>query len=71
MIISNINMNDTMTFKVNSPVKIQSSYSFPIYNKAGETVAYAEVSPESGAVTVTFWSLLQRPQIKQKHRIKS
>ena len=46
-----INMNDTMTFKVNSPVKIQSSYSFPIYNKAGETVAYAEVSPESGNVT--------------------
>ena len=49
-----INMNDTMTFKVNSPVKIQSSYSFPIYNKAGETVAYAEVSPENGNVTVTF-----------------
>ena len=49
-----INMNDTMTFKVNSPVKIQSSYSFPIYNKAGETVAYAEVSPEDGTVTVTF-----------------
>lgn len=47
-------MNDTMTFKVNSPVKIQSSYSFPIYNKAGETVAYAEVSPENGNVTVTF-----------------
>ena len=49
-----INMNDTMTFKVNSPVKIQTSYSFPIYNKAGETVAYAEVSPENGNVTVTF-----------------
>ena len=49
-----INMNDTMTFKVNSPVKIQSSYSFPIYNKAGETVAYAELSPENGNVTVTF-----------------
>ena len=49
-----INMNDKMTFKVNSPVKIQSSYSFPIYNKAGETVAYAEVSPENGNVTVTF-----------------
>ena len=49
-----INLNDTMTFKVNSPVKIQSSYSFPIYNKAGETVAYAEVSPENGNVTVTF-----------------
>lgn len=49
-----INMNDTMTFKVNSPVKIQSYYSFPIYNKAGETVAYAEVSPEDGTVTVTF-----------------
>ena len=49
-----INMNDTMTFKVNSPVKIQSSYSFPILNKAGETVAYAEVSPENGNVTVKF-----------------
>ena len=49
-----INMNDTMTFKVNSPVKIQSSYSFPIYNKAGETVAAGEVSPEDGTVTVTF-----------------
>ena len=49
-----INMNDTMTFKVNSPVKIQSYYSFPIYNKAGETVAFAEVSPEDGTVTVTF-----------------
>ena len=49
-----INMNDKMTFKVNSPVKIQSSYSFPIYNKAGETVAAGEVSPEDGTVTVTF-----------------
>ena len=49
-----INMNDTMTFKVNSPVKIQSSYSFPIYNKAGEEVAAGEVSPEDGTVTVTF-----------------
>ena len=49
-----INMNDKMTFKVNSPVKIQSSYSFPIYNKAGEKVAAGEVSPEDGTVTVTF-----------------
>ena len=49
-----INMNDTMTFKINSPVKIQSSYSFPIYNKAGEVVAAGEVSPEDGTVTVTF-----------------
>ena len=49
-----INMNDTMTFKINSPVKIQSTYEFPIYNKAGEVVAAALVSPDSSTVKVIF-----------------
>ena len=49
-----INMNDTMTFKINSPVKIQSTYEFPIYNKAGEVVAVALVSPDSSTVKVKF-----------------
>ena len=65
-----INMNDTMTFKVNSPVKIQSSYSFPIYNKAGETVAYAEVSPESGAVTVTFGPYFKDHKLNKNIELK-
>ena len=49
-----INLNDTMTFKINSPVKIQSTYEFPIYNKAGEVVAAALVSPDSSTVKVIF-----------------
>lgn len=65
-----INMNDTMTFKVNSPVKIQSSYSFPIYNKAGETVAYAEVSPESGNVTVTFGPYFKDHKLNKNIELK-
>ena len=65
-----INMNDTMTFKVNSPVKIQSSYSFPIYNKAGETVAYAEVSPENGNVTVTFGPYFKDHKLNKNIELK-
>ena len=65
-----INMNDTMTFKVNSPVKIQSSYSFPIYNKAGDTVAYAEVSPENGNVTVTFGPYFKDHKLNKNIELK-
>ena len=65
-----INMNDTMTFKVNSPVKIQSSYSFPIYNKAGETVAYAEVSPENGNVKVTFGPYFKDHKLNKNIELK-
>lgn len=49
-----IDMNDTMTFKINSPVKIQSSFSFPIKNKSGDTVAMGEVSPDDSTVKVIF-----------------
>ena len=51
-----INENDTLQFNLKAPIRLQSDYSFPVYNKANQVVANAKVNAAEGIVTVTFSS---------------
>ena len=60
-----INENDTLQFNLKAPIRLQSDYSFPVYNKANQVVANAKVNAAEGTVTVTFSSYFEENYLKK------